>query len=159
MLLRRCARTLPLIAFAITLAGCASSGGKLLPPSGNTTYGVYHFRNVLATAHPPVTLEGSVTLLPNEVTLALANSPCAERPSSRDSRSIHYTCGEFSFWIDRRNPLRENAYTVPTVQWDTRRICIISTVDRNGREVCTSWGSERVERRTSVTGKLTFFVK
>ena len=124
---------------AAMLAGCA--GAKVLPPAGNTAYGVYHFREVIASAHPPVELEGDVALLPDTVTISIKDSPCAYSGANRSAiRTISYRCGDVSFTFDRRNPLRENTYGVPTVQYDNRRVCTTTGVV-NGREVCTRYGS------------------
>ncbi len=148
-------------AISLGLPGCAASGAKVLPPSGNSAYGVYPFREVLASAHPPVTLEGEVALLPDTVNISLKDGLCAYHPSSRGNiRTIIYQCGEFQFRFDRRHPLRDNSYQVPTVTWQDRRVCLMSSVDpRTGREVCERYGSERVERRTVITGKITFLAK
>ena len=142
---------------AALLAGCA--GNKVLPPSGNTAYGVYHFLEVVATAHPPVTLEGDVALLPDTITVSLKDSPCTPSNTNRTSIStISYTCGDYRFSFNRQNPLRENSYFVPTVQYDNQRICLMTGIV-NGREVCTRYGNERIERRTSMSGRIRFVAK
>lgn len=146
-------------ATALTAGGCASSG-RVLPPSGNTAYGVYHFRETLTSAHPPLVLEGDVLLLPDSVSISMTRNTCAYHTTSRgNTRTINYQCGEYAFEFNRLNPLRENRYAVPTIVYTVQRVCAQSRVDANGREVCVRTRDERVERRTMLTGRLTFILK
>jgi hypothetical protein len=138
-------------------AACASSGARVLPPSGNTAYGVYHFKNVLTSASPAVTLEGDVLLLPDSVAMSLAGSPCTWAQASRTStQAISYACGEFLFSFSRLNPLRENSYLVPTSKWVDQRVCRQTRQNAQGVEVCVRYGNDRVEQRSQLRGRLQF---
>ena len=137
---------------AVGVAGCASA--KVLPPAGNTAYGVYQFKaNVTGTR--PMQLEGSVALLPDTVTMSLKGYPCTPGVNQRNNtRGFSYSCGNMSFYFDRQNPLRQNSFVTTTSRWVTNRVCILWAPNRTGGETCTRYGTEREERTVPVYGKL-----
>ena len=149
--------------FVIALAPCAliaaCAGSACRPPAGATAYGVYRFHQQVLNAKPAVILDGSVTLLPDTLTVSLATSPCTYDTRSRGDRWIRYVCGDVTFTFNRRNPLRENAYTAPMTEFVSVPVCLQTAIDSRGREVCTRPGSERVERRRTIMAPITFLAR
>lgn len=104
-------------------------------------------------------LDGSVTLLPDTLTVSLATSPCTYDAHSRGNRWIRYVCGDVTFSFRRRNPLRENSCTAPATDFVVQPVCLQTAIDARGREVCTRRGSERVERRGTIVAPIAFVVR
>ena len=148
-------RTTALIICALGLAGCAPLRSHVAPIR-NTAQGVYHFREVVAKADPPVTLDGEVAFLTDTVIVSLAKATCEYQKESGAKGSITYKCGQVKLMFDRANPKGENLYQVLTNGWGQRRVCVSRRPDPStGGEMCVQHGDQRVEARVALYGTLT----
>jgi len=144
--------------FVVAALGVAACTAAYRPPAGNTVYGSYPFKQVLSNANPPMTLEGTVVLLPDTVVLTVGGKSCSASVDARNSNdAFAYNCGESSFYLNKQDPLRFNSYRVPTIVWQTRQVCVMYAVNRmTGAEQCSRYGQERVETRIVLSGPLKF---
>jgi hypothetical protein len=148
------------IAVIVAAFGLAACVAAYKPPAGNTAYGTHPFKEVLSNANPPMTLEGSVLLLPDTVMMTLGGKSCSPDPANRSEFVFGFDCGEFNFKFSKTNPLRANSYRVPTTVWQMRQVCVATrTNPTTMAEICSRYGQERVETRVVLQGSLTFIAK
>jgi hypothetical protein len=143
----------------IAVAGVIACATKYQPPGGNTAYGPYQFKQLLPNANPPLTLEGTVVVLPGDLKLSVNGKPCSPEPfnNSPEGTFFGFDCGDYTFRFSRDNPLRSNSYRVPTMRWEMRRVCKeYRTNPQTQAEYCYRYTQERVESRTVLSGSLTF---
>jgi hypothetical protein len=137
---------------ALVAVGCASSSAR--PPGGASAYGVWHFVEPILESRPAVVLEGNIVLQPDTLFVESTEGPCTYDPHSRDNRNILYRCGDVHFSFDRRNPLRENSYSMTTTVMVAQTSCILTTVDSKGVERCARTGTDHVAQSVRRSGTL-----
>jgi hypothetical protein len=140
---------LAVVAFA---AACVHRGG---PPEVRTQLGVYRFIERVPETTPSILLEGTITVERDTIVLDGNPGPCYyETTSVSQSGGIVYRCGETRFYFDREDPLRRVTYAVRTTVRQQVRSCAIYTTDASGRQVCSRWQTEYVERNVTRSGRL-----
>jgi hypothetical protein len=144
------------ILFILLVGACRA---PYRPPAGNATDGAYPFKQVITNANPPMTLEGTVIIMPDTVVMTLSGKSCS--PEARSSpTTLGYVCGQYGFWFNRENPLRTNRYNVPTMIWRTRPVCDQYRENPTTKaEQCVRYRQERYESRTVISGALTFLAR
>ena len=139
-------RAQPQLVLALFAAACASSG---MGPAGSKPLpiGVYHVLERVQRTNPPVTIEGTITILPDTLIAEFTPGPCTTTPSS--TTAFNLRCAEVEYTFEKRDPLLYNYYAVKTSETVTDRKCVQYVANR-----CVQYETSVKEQNATRTGRL-----
>lgn len=115
--------------------------------------GVFQVFERVPMTNPSVTIEGTMTVLPDTLLIDLTPGPCRSMESS--PQAYLFQCSsEVRLWFDRRDPVKRNSYSVSTITYIARRRCAAYERDSSGTNRCVRYETENVEQKGSRGGRL-----
>jgi hypothetical protein len=115
-------------------------------------FGVYTFTERPDGIKDPI--QGRVLVKEDTVVVELDARSCRYFARSDPTRAFVYDCGDVQLAFGRREPVATATYSTVKTVADRQATCVRYATDKNGNQVCAQQGSETVERRVPISGKL-----
>lgn len=142
----------------VVVAACGGASARSAPPAAaavaNTELGTFRFAQRVQETSPAVTLEGTVEITRDSVTIDMTPGPCRyDELSSRNTTFRRYQCADVIITVDRVHPATRVGYALTTNVQVPVRTCVRYGTGDAARQ-CLQYLNSLEDRRVWRTGRL-----